>query len=63
MIARREPSGDEVARLAYELYLQRGGEHGKDVEDWVKAEKELRDAPVAETAKTRTAQASPNMSN
>ena len=28
----------EVARVAYELYLQRGGEHGHDVEDWVKAE-------------------------
>jgi hypothetical protein len=63
MIARREPSSDEVARLAYELYLQRGGEHGKDVEDWVRAEKELSGEPVAETAKTRATQVSLSMSN
>ena len=40
-----------------ELYLQRGGEHGKDVEDWVRAEKELSNEPVVEPAKTRAAQA------
>jgi hypothetical protein len=39
MIGLREPSGEEIARRAHELYLQRGGEHGKDVEDWVRAEK------------------------
>jgi hypothetical protein len=38
MFGRREPSGEEIARRAYELYLQRGGEQGKDVEDWVRAE-------------------------
>ena len=46
-----------------ELYLQRGGEHGKDVEDWVRAEKELSNEPVAEPAKTRAAQAVRNASN
>ncbi|PYU19038.1 MAG: hypothetical protein DMG30_25655 [Acidobacteria bacterium] len=30
-----------AARRAHELYVQRGGEHRKDVEDWVRAEKEL----------------------
>jgi hypothetical protein len=59
MFERRAPSGDEIARQAHELYLQRGGEHGKDVEDWVRAEKE----PVAEPAKTRPAQAVRNASN
>ena len=63
MIARREPAGEEIARRAYDLYLQRGGEHGKDVEDWVRAEKELCDEPVARTAKTRAAQAMRNRSN
>jgi len=29
MIGLREPSGEEIARRAHELYLQRGGEHGK----------------------------------
>jgi hypothetical protein len=27
-----------VAQRAYELYLERGGSHGSDVEDWLKAE-------------------------
>jgi Protein of unknown function (DUF2934) len=56
MFGRREPSGEEIARRAYELYIQRGGEHGKDVEDWVRAEKELSDEPRAGPAKTRASQ-------
>jgi hypothetical protein len=30
-----------VARRAYELFLERGGLHGYDVEDWLQAEREL----------------------
>ena len=64
MFERREPLGEEIARRAHELYLQRGGEHGKDVDDWVTAEKELRQEPVAaEPAKTRPAQGIRNSSN
>ena len=63
MIGRREPSGQEIARRAHALYLQRGGEHGKDVEDWVRAEKEMSDEPVAGPPKTRAAQAVRNISN
>ncbi len=63
MFGRREPSREEIVRRAHELYLQRGGEHGKDVEDWVKAEKELSDEPVAGPTKTRAAQTGRNMSN
>ena len=63
MIGLRELSGEEIARRAHELYLQRGGEHGKDVEDWVRAEKELSDKPVEGLAKTRVAQAVRNASN
>ena len=57
MFVHREPSGEEIARRAYELYLQRGDEQGKDVEDWLRAEKELSDDPVAGTAKTKAVQA------
>lgn len=32
---------DALVRLAYELYLRRGGEHGHDVEDWLMAERIL----------------------
>lgn len=38
----REPTHDEIARRAYELYEQRGGEQGRDREDWFHAERELR---------------------
>jgi len=56
MLVRREPSREEIACRAHELYLQRGSEQGKDVEDWVRAEKELSDEPVAGPAETRAAQ-------
>ena len=42
MISRTEPSREKIARRAHELYRQRGGEQGNDVEDWVRAEKELK---------------------
>jgi hypothetical protein len=37
-----KPTHDEVARRAHELYEARGGEHGADVDDWLRAERELR---------------------
>ena len=55
MFARREPSEEEISRRAYELYLQRSGEPGKDVEDWVRAERELSDEPVGALPKTKAA--------
>jgi len=55
MIVRREPSDEEISRRAYELYLQRSIEQGKDVEDWIRAEKELSEEPVAGPPKTRAA--------
>jgi hypothetical protein len=33
------PSHEEVAQVAYELFLQRGCEHGHDGEDWLTAER------------------------
>jgi hypothetical protein len=35
------PSEGEIARLAYHLYEARGRGDGRDVEDWVRAEREL----------------------
>src|SRR5688500_17900024 len=35
------PSYDEIAQAAYQRYLERGGEHGRDFEDWVEAERQL----------------------
>ena len=33
---------DQVRRRAYELYEQRGMEDGHDVEDWLRAEEEIK---------------------
>jgi hypothetical protein len=57
ILARREPSTEQIARRAHELYVKRGGEHGRDVEDWVGAEKELSDEPVVVPAVTGANQA------
>lgn len=34
---------DAVALRAYELFEQRGREPGRDVDDWLRAEREIRD--------------------
>ena len=35
------PSQDEIARRAYELFLQRGSVPGHETDDWLQAEAEL----------------------
>lgn len=37
----RTISREELEKRAYELYLQRGAEHGHDEEDWQLAEAQL----------------------
>ena len=32
---------DRVALRAYELFLARGSEHGRDIDDWLEAEREI----------------------
>jgi hypothetical protein len=55
MIESKEVSKENIARRAYELYTQRGCLPGKDVEDWVNAEKELVTEPSIPPAKARAA--------
>jgi DUF2934 family protein len=38
---RERPSRAEIARLAYELYEERGRHDGQDVDDWLAAEHQL----------------------
>jgi hypothetical protein len=40
--ATRDPSFEEIAEAAYHRFLKRGGADGRDFEDWVEAERELR---------------------
>jgi DUF2934 family protein len=37
-------SHEQVAHKAYELYQQRGAEHGRDLEDWFRAEQLMYEA-------------------
>jgi len=36
-----EPTHDEIARLAYHLFEEGGGQHGHDVEHWLQAQAHL----------------------
>jgi hypothetical protein len=35
---------ERIRQRAYELYLQRGNQPGSDLDDWLQAEKEIRQA-------------------
>jgi hypothetical protein len=52
MVENREVSREVIARRAHELYVQRGSENGRDVEDWLSAEKQLGRQPVGSSAAT-----------
>jgi hypothetical protein len=60
MFERKESSSEDIARRAYALYVQRGCEPGKDVEDWLRAENELSSEVVVGAARTKAAQAGRN---
>lgn len=50
-----QPTPEQIAERAYQRYVERGGEPGREVEDWLEAERELRqsqDRPASES-KTR----------
>jgi hypothetical protein len=41
----RLPDHEQIARYAYELFLLRGAEDGRDLQDWFEAERHLTKAP------------------
>lgn len=50
--ANHAPSHEEIRRRAYEIYLERDGFGGNELDDWLQAEAELRrNAIVARTTK------------
>jgi hypothetical protein len=40
-IDKKTPTQREIELRAYEIYLQRGGENGSALDDWLAAQKEL----------------------
>jgi hypothetical protein len=40
-------SDGDIARRAFEIFCERGAQHGHDVEDWLQAERELRGSVAA----------------
>ena len=38
------PTEEQIRRRAHEFFLARGATHGHDVEDWLRAQAELREA-------------------
>ncbi len=39
--AEGHPTREEIELRAHQIYVERGGAHGQDVEDWLQAEREL----------------------
>ena len=51
------PSQAEIEFLAYQIFLERGGEPGHDLADWLAAEEQLKtrseaEAPIAQRTDT-----------
>ena len=46
------PNHDEIRRRAYEVYLERGGLPGRELEDWLQAESEFESAALFMRAAT-----------
>jgi|SRR5689334_12013663 len=38
------PTPEEIAVEAYRMYMARGGQHGRDLEDWLEAERRVSEA-------------------
>jgi Protein of unknown function (DUF2934) len=53
--ANQTPSHEEIRQRAYEIYLERGSLPGKELDDWLQAERELERVtlPTAQVSSTR----------
>jgi hypothetical protein len=54
---------DAVARRAYQRFEERGAEHGRDMDDWLEAERELRRGEQAGRNSERSSDSDPDGSN
>lgn len=46
----QQPTEEQIRARAYELFVQRGRQHGHDTDDWLQAEYELRQLPLRKLA-------------
>jgi hypothetical protein len=56
---KKPPTREEIELRAYEIYLQRGGEDGSELNDWLAAEKELTESLRMDTAEPTVPDAMP----
>jgi hypothetical protein len=54
---RTHPTREEVEVRAHEIYVERGGAHGRDVDDWLQAERELLEEKYGKTSRMAKAAA------
>jgi Protein of unknown function (DUF2934) len=52
------PTKEQISQRAYEIYLARGCEDGRDLSDWLEAERELSESNEQQAKKPRAATAS-----
>ena len=50
-----QPNSDQIAKLAYDIWLQHNRASGEQTEDWVEAEKELKAPHIADEGSSNTA--------
>ena len=48
-VTQHSTTDEEIQRRAYEIYLSRGASDGHDLEDWLQAERDLRQANASTT--------------
>ena len=53
--AERPPRRQEIEVRAFQIYVDRGGAHGQDVDDWLQAEHELLEKYAKTAAMTKAA--------
>jgi hypothetical protein len=53
------PSQAEIEFLAYQIFLERGGEPGNDLADWLAAEEQLKTRSEAEAPVTQRTDTAP----
>jgi hypothetical protein len=46
---KKSPTWEEIQVRAYEIYLERGGTDGSDLEDWLRAEREFQQSTTSKS--------------